>query len=426
MGEHTLGNSALEVADGSIPGVRGASSRRAFLKVAAAVTASPLLGGLAGCAGTRSPAKSTTEIRKAASSLPRRSLGTLEVSALGFGCMNIAWAYGPPTDRQEAVRLIRAAHERGVTFFDTAEVYGPFISEEVVGEALTPVRGQVVIATKFGFEVDPVTRERRGLNSRPEYVKRVAEGCLKRLRTDTIDLLYQHRVDPRVPIEDVAGAVKDLIREGKVRHFGLSEAGGATIRRAHAVLPVTAVQNEYSFWTRDPEHEVLPTCEELGIGFVPWSPLGMGYLTGRIAPEMKLDPKHDLRASAGFPRFTPEAIRANRPTVELLARVGERKEATPGQVALAWLLARKSWIVPIPGTTKLAHMEENLGALKVRLTVDDMRELEEGFARIRAVGPRAPEALMKAHDVGVNIGSSSEGTHGLSPLPGPAKGPPAP
>jgi aryl-alcohol dehydrogenase-like predicted oxidoreductase len=339
----------------------------------------------------------------------------LEVSAIGLGCMNFAWAYGSPTDRQHAMKVIRAAYERGVTFFDTAEVYGPFLSEEMVGEVLARIRDHVIIATKFGFEVDPITKQRRGLNSRPEYIKRVAEGCLKRLKTDTIDLFYQHRVDPNVPIEDVAGAVKDLIQEGKVRHFGLSEAGGATIRRAHAVLPVTAVQNEYSVWTRDPEHEVLPTCEELGIGFVPWSPLGMGYLTAIITPSMRFDPKSDLRA--GFPRFTPEARRANWPVVELLQRVGRRKEATPGQVTLAWLLAKKPWIVPIPGTTKLDHLEENLGALKVQLSAEDVKEIDDGFASIRVQGARAPEALLKIHDFGANLGTSSAGGHGLSPLP---------
>jgi len=350
--------------------------------------------------------------------MQKRTLGKsgLEVSALGFGCMNFAWAYGPPTDRQQAIKVIRAAHEHGVTFFDTAEVYGPFLSEELVGEALAPVRDSVVIATKFGFEVDFVTKERRGLNSQPDYIKRVAEGCLRRLRTDTIDLLYQHRVDPNVPIEDVAGAVKDLIQEGKVLHFGLSEAGGATIRRAHAVLPVTAVQNEYSVWTRDPEHEVLPTCEELGIGFVPWSPLGMGYLTGKITPSTTFDPVADLRASYKFPRFTPEARRVNWPVVELLQRVGQRKDATPGQVALAWLLAKKPWIVPIPGTTKLNHLEENLGALNVLLSAQDVREIEEGFARIQVQGARAPEALLKAHDIGANLGTNSVGGHGLSAL----------
>ncbi len=395
-------------------------SRRDFITKTALSGASLAVAQFAWAASLNQPegdSASHNPTSRLTSISERRKLGSLEVSALGFGCMNIAWAYGPPTDRQQAVKLIRAAYDRGATFFDTAEVYGPFYSEEVVGEALAPVRDRVVIATKFGFEVDPTTKERRGLNSRPEYLKRVAEGCLKRLKTGTIDLFYQHRVDPNVPIEEVAGAVKDLIQEGKVRHFGLSEAGGATIRRAHAVLPVTAVQNEYSFWTRDPEHEVLPTCEELGIGFVPWSPLGMGYLTGKITPETKFDSKYDLRASAGFPRFTPEAMRANRRIVDLLARVGKRKGATSGQVALAWLLAQKPWIVPIPGTTKLNHLEENLGALKVKLSAEDIKELEDGFASIQVQGARAPEALLAIHDIGANLGTSSAGGHGLSPLP---------
>jgi aryl-alcohol dehydrogenase-like predicted oxidoreductase len=350
----------------------------------------------------------------------KRKLGKsgLEVSALGFGCMNVAWAYGPPIDRQQAIKVIREAYERGVTFFDTAEVYGPFISEELVGEALASVRDKVVIATKFGFQVDPVTKERHGLNSRPEYIKHVAEECLKRLRSDVIDLFYQHRVDPNVPIEDVAGAVKDLIQEGKVRHFGLSEAGGATIRRAHAVLPVTAVQNEYSVWTRDPEHEVLPVCEELGIGFVPWSPLGMAYLTGKITPSTQFDQQSDLRASLSFPRFSVEARQANQPVVELLQRMADRKDATPGQVALAWLLAKKPWIVPIPGTTRLEHLEENLGAVNVQLGAEDVKEIDDGFAGIHIEGARAPEALLKVHDTGANLGASSAGGHGLSPLPG--------
>jgi aryl-alcohol dehydrogenase-like predicted oxidoreductase len=351
--------------------------------------------------------------------MKKRKLGKsgLEVSALGLGCMNFAWAYGPPTDRQHAINIIRAAYERGVTFFDTAEVYGPFLSEEMVGEVLASIRNHVIIATKFGFEVDPITKQRRGLNSRPEYIKRVAEACLERLKTDTIDLFYQHRVDPNVPIEDVAGAVKDLIQEGKVRHFGLSEAGGATIRRAHAVLRVTAVQNEYSVWTRDPEHEVLPTCEELGIGFVPWSPLGMGYLTGTITPSTQFDPNSDLRVSYSFPRFTLEARQANRPVVDLLQRIADHKGATLGQVALAWLLAQKPWIVPIPGTTRLEHLEENLGALEVELTADDLREIEAGFSKIQVQGPRAPEALLRAHDIGANLGTSSAGGHGISPMP---------
>jgi aryl-alcohol dehydrogenase-like predicted oxidoreductase len=351
--------------------------------------------------------------------MQKRTLGKsgLEISALGLGCMNFAWAYGPPTDRQHAIKVINAAYERGVTFFDTAEVYGPFLSEEIVGEALGPIRDRVVIATKFGFEVDPITKERRGLNSRPDYIRRVAEGCLKRLQTDMIDLFYQHRIDPNVPIEDVAGTVKDLIAEGKVRHFGLSEAGGATIRRAHAVLPVTAIQNEYSVWTRDPEQEVLPTCQELGIGFVPWSPLGMGYLTGKITPATTFDQVSDLRASLKFPRFTPEARRANQPLVELLQRLGRRKDATPGQVALAWLLAKKPWIVPIPGTTNLNHLEENLGALNVQLSAADIKEIDDGFVSIHVQGVRAPEELLKVHDLGANLGKSSAGGHGLSPLP---------
>jgi len=348
--------------------------------------------------------------------MQKRKLGNgLEVSAVGLGCMNFAWAYGPPTDQEQAIKVIRAAHERGVNFFDTAEVYGPFVSEEIVGAALAPIRDQVVIATKFGFEIDPVTKQRHGLNSRPEYIKRVAEDCLKRLKTETIDLFYQHRVDPNVPIEDVAGAVKDLIEAGKVRHFGLSEAGGATIRRAHAVLPVTAVQNEYSVWTRDPEHEVLPTCEELGIGFVPWSPLGMGYLTGTITPSRQFDPDSDLRTA--FPRFTPEARRVNQPVVEMLQRMARHKDATPGQVALAWLLAQKPWIVPIPGTTKPEHLEENLGALKVQLAAEDVKQIDDEFARIQVQGARAPEALLAVHDIGANLGTSSAGGHGLSPLP---------
>ncbi len=382
--------------------------RRDFLLGSLALAASSMLPNIAGAAPT-----------KQIPSLARRKLGgKLQVSALGLGCMNVAWAYGPPIERKDAVRLIHDAYERGVTFFDTAEVYGPFLSEEIVGEALGPVRDRVVIATKFGFEVDPITKQRHGLNSRPEYIKRVAEGCLKRLKTDVIDLFYQHRVDPNVPIEDVAGAVKDLIHEGKVRHFGLSEAGGATIRRAHRELPVTAVQNEYSVWTRDPEHEVLPTCKELGIGFVPWSPLGMGYLTGKITAATTFEPVSDLRESYKFPRFTPEARRANWPVVELLQRVGQRKDATPGQVALAWLLAKNPWIVPIPGTTKLSHLEENLGALKVQLSAADVKEIDDGFAGIRVQGARAPEALQKVHDIGANLGSSSTGGHGLSPLRG--------
>lgn len=392
----------------STPSAWGASSRRDFLMRAAVVAAAPLLAGIAGCARTLPPTQSGP------TASARRRLGTLEVSALGLGCMNVAWAYGPPIDRNDAIRLIRAAHERGVTFFDTAEIYGPFLSEELVGKALAPVRDQVVIASKFGFDVTP-SGERRGRNSRPEHIKQVAEASLRRLKTDRIDLYYQHRIDPNVPIEDVAGAVKELIQEGKVRHFGLSEAGGATIRRAHAVQPVTAVQNEYSIWTRDPEVEVLPTCEELGIGFVPWSPLGQGYLTGKITPATPFDPASDLRA--GFPRFTPEARRANRPVVELLERVGRRSGAMPGQVALAWLLARKPWIVPIPGTTKVDHLVENFGALEIRLTADDVKEIEDGFAAIHVQGARSSEQILAWSDIGAKLGTSSIGGHGMSPLP---------
>jgi aryl-alcohol dehydrogenase-like predicted oxidoreductase len=322
--------------------------------------------------------------------------------------------YNRPLERQEAIRVLQAAHERGVTLFDTAEVYGPFLSEEMVGEALAHVRDQVVIATKFGFNVTPEGQVRPGLNSRPEQIRRATEGSLRRLKTDHIDLLYQHRVDPAVPVEDVAGAVQDLIREGKVRHFGLSGAGAATIRRAHKVQPVAAVQNEYSIWTRDPELEVLPTCEELGIGFVPWSPLGMGYLTGTITP-MRAIPADDLRST--MPRFTRDARRANWPVVELLQRVAARKQATPGQVALAWLLARKPWIVPIPGTRTQGHMEQNMDALQLQMTAADMQEIEDGFARIRVQGTRITEAMLTQIDAGAKLGTSSKGGHGNSPLP---------
>jgi aryl-alcohol dehydrogenase-like predicted oxidoreductase len=350
--------------------------------------------------------------------MDKRKLGNsgLEVSELGFGCMNVAWAYGPSTNKKDAVGLIRAAFDSGATFFDTAEVYGPFYSEECVGEAFATMRDQVVIATKFGFDVTP-EGERLGLSSRPETIVRAVEGSLKRLKTDYIDLLYQHRVDPNVPIEEVAGTVKELIGQGKVKHFGLSEAGAATIRRAHAEQPVTAIQNEYSFWTRDPENEVLDVCEELGIGFVPWSPLGMRYLTGTIDATTVFHPTEDLRVSVGFPRFTQEAIEHNRPVVDLLAGVGQRKGATPGQVALAWLLARKPWIVPIPGTTRIEHMKENFGAANVHLAEADMIELDTGFARLTVEGKRAPEALMAVHDIGANFGASSVGTHGNSPQP---------
>jgi len=322
--------------------------------------------------------------------MQKRTLGKsgLEVSTLGLGCMGMSFGYGPPADRQEMIGLIRSAVERGVTFFDTAEVYGPFTNEELVGEALAPFRDRVVIATKFGFKFE--NGKQSGLDSRPAHIKEVAEASLKRLKTDTIDLLYQHRVDPEVPIEDVAGAVKDLIQEGKVRHFGLSEAGVQTIRRAHAVQPVTALQSEYSLWWRRPEAEVLPTLEELGIGFVPFSPLGKGFLTGAIDEKTTFD-SSDFRNIV--PRFAPEARKANQTIVELLHRIGERKHATPAQIALAWLVAQKPWIVPIPGTTKPARLVENLGALSVELTRDDLREIESAASNISVEGARYPEHL---------------------------------
>jgi aryl-alcohol dehydrogenase-like predicted oxidoreductase len=325
--------------------------------------------------------------------MQKRKLGksNLEVSALGLGCMGMSFGYGPPKDKQEMIPVIRAAVERGVTFFDTAEAYGPFKNEELVGEALAPFRGQVVIATKFGWRIDPkAERGLAGLDSRPEHIKEVAEASLERLRVDAIDLFYQHRVDPEVPIEDVAGAAKDLIQQGKVKHFGLSEAGAKTIRRAHAVQPVTAVQSEYSLWTRGPEKEVLPMLEELGIGFVPYSPLGKGFLTGKINENTTFD-KSDFRNIV--PRFTPEARRANQALVDLLRTIAERKKATPAQIALAWLLAQKPWIVPIPGTTKLNRLEENIGAVAVELTPDDLREIESAASKITIQGARYPEHI---------------------------------
>jgi aryl-alcohol dehydrogenase-like predicted oxidoreductase len=321
--------------------------------------------------------------------MKKRKLGKsgLEVSAIGLGCMGMSSGYGPPKEKQEMISLIRAAVERGVTFFDTAEGYGPFTNEELVGEALAPLRERVVIATKFGFKFGP-KGEQIGLDSRPEHIKEVAEASLKRLRTDVIDLFYQHRVDPNVPIEDVAGAVKELIREGKVKHFGLSEPGAQTIRRAHAVQPVTAIQNEYSLWWRRPEEEVLPTLEELGIGFVPFSPLGRGFLTGKLDENTTFDTS-DFRSM--LPRFTPEARKANQALVDLLAAIGKRKKATPAQIALAWLLAQRPWIVPIPGTTKLKRLEENIGAAEVEFTSDDLREIESAASKIDVQGDRYPE-----------------------------------
>ena len=325
--------------------------------------------------------------------MQKRTLGksNLEVSALGLGCMGLSYGYGPAIDKNEAIKLIRAAFERGVTFFDTAEAYGPFTNEEVVGDAVAPFRDQVVIATKFGFLFGEGGKQ-VGTDSRPEHVKEVADASLKRLKTDRIDLFYQHRVDPNVPIEEVAGAVRDLIQQGKVKHFGLSEAGMQTLRRANAVQPVTALQNEYSLWWRKPEEEALPTCEELGIGFVPFSPLGKGFLTGKITEETKFDPK-DFRNIV--PRFTEENRKANQVFVDFLKQFAERKRATPGQIALAWLMAQRPWIVPIPGTTKLHRLEENIGAAAIELTDDDLREINSAASRIPVQGERYPEALEK-------------------------------
>jgi len=326
--------------------------------------------------------------------MQKRKLGRngLEVSALGLGCMGMNYSYAPFPDRKEMIGLVRSAVERGVTFFDTAEAYGPFTNEELVGEALAPVRHQVVIATKFGFKFGP-REEQNGQDSRPEHIRKVAEASLKRLRIDAIDLFYQHRVDPEVPIEDVAGAVKDLIREGKVKHFGLSEAGVKTIRRAHAVQPVTALQSEYSVWWRRPEQDVIPTLEELGIGLVPFSPLGRGFLAGKLDEKSTFE-KSDFRSN--LPRFTPENLKANQALISLLLRTGERMKATPAQIALAWLLVQKPWIVPIPGTTKLNRLEENIGASAIELTPDDLREIDSAASKIAVQGDRYPEHLERA------------------------------
>ena len=326
--------------------------------------------------------------------MKKRKLGksNLEVSAIGLGCMGMSYGYGPAGDKQEMISVIRAAVERGVAFFDTAEVYGPFANEELVGEALAPFREQVVIATKFGFKLDPNTGKQVGLDSRPEHIKEVAGASLKRLRTDVIDLFYQHRVDPNVPVEDVAGAVKDLIQQGKVKHFGLSEAGVRTIRRAHAVQPVVALQSEYSLWWREPEAEVIPTLEGLGIGFVPFSPLGKGFLTGKISEDTQFD-KNDFRNIV--PRFALENRKANQALVDLIGRFAQQKKATPARIALAWLLAQKPWIVPIPGTTKLHRLEENIGAANVELLPEDLRELETAASKIAVQGARYPEELQK-------------------------------
>ncbi len=328
--------------------------------------------------------------------MQKRKLGNsnLEVSALGLGCMGMSFSYGPPKDKQEMMSLLRAAVDRGITFFDTAEVYGPFTNEELVGEALAPFRGKVVIATKFGFDLSGSDNRpgAPGLNSRPEHIKQAVEGSLTRLGLETIDLLYQHRVDPNVAIEEVAGAVKELIEAGKVKHFGLSEAGTQTIRRAHAVQPVTALQSEYSLWTRTPEKEVIPTLEELGIGFVPYSPLGRGFLTGAIKEDATFA-SSDFRSN--LPRFTPEALKSNQALIELLGSIGKRKNATPAQIALAWLLAQKPWIVPIPGTTKLSRLDENIGSLAIALTADDLRDIDSAASKITVEGDRYPEHLQR-------------------------------
>jgi aryl-alcohol dehydrogenase-like predicted oxidoreductase len=329
--------------------------------------------------------------------MQKRKLGrsNLEVSALGLGCMGMSFGFGPAVDKQQGISLIRSAVERGVNFFDTAEVYGPFTNEELVGEALAPVRDQVVIATKFGFDLDPSTGQQRGLNSRPEHIKQVAEASLKRLKTNVIDLFYQHRVDPNVPIEDVAGAVKNLIREGKVKHFGLSEAGARTIRRAHAIQPLTALQSEYSLWWREPEQEILPTLEELGIGFVPFSPLGKGFLTGAINENTTFD-STDFRNVV--PRFAPEARKANQALVDRLGQIAAAKQATAAQVAIAWLLAQKPWIVPIPGTTKLHRLQENIAAAGVELTPEELRDIDRAVSKITVQGGRYPEHLQRLVD----------------------------
>ena len=369
-------------------------NRRDFL--AKTVVAAAGLAVVSSCASSDQPKEIANTGNKALETgkptVKTRKLGSLVLSEIGAGCMSISANYGPPADKTQGIKVIRAAHEKGVTFFDTAEVYGPYTSEELVGEALAPIRDKVAIATKFGFDI-----EGGGLNSRPEHIKKVIEGSLKRLRTNRIDLYYQHRVDPKVPIEDVAGAIKDLIAEGKVLHFGLSEASARTIRRAHAVQQVAAVQTEYSFMERDPEKNgVLKTCDELGIGFVPWGPLGMGYLTGKMDANTRLEPQTDLRS--GFDRFSTENIAANRPVVDLLKRFAEKKNATPAQIALAWLLEQKPWIVPIPGTRNLDHLNENLAAINVQLTPEDLRELEVAFSMIKVHGGRMNEMQMQLVD----------------------------
>jgi aryl-alcohol dehydrogenase-like predicted oxidoreductase len=374
-----------------------ALSRRDFLATTSLVGTVLTVGSLSWATSSDQPNEikngSDKGLHKGQNKMKARKLGQLEVSEIGAGCMSISANYGPAADKNQGIKVIRTAYENGVRFFDTAEVYGPYTNEELVGEALAPFRDKVAIASKFGFKIDGTI----GLDSRPEHIKKVVEASLKRLRTDRIDLYYQHRVDPAVPIEDVAGAIKDLIKEGKVLHFGLSEASAKTIRRAHAVQPVAAIQSEYSLMERGPEQNgVLKTCEELGIGFVPWGPVGMGFLTGKMNAHTKLDPKTDLRS--GFDRFSPENLTANMPVVELLGRFAEKKNATPAQIALAWLSAQKPWIVPIPGTRNLDHLNENLGAINVQLTLADLREIETEFSKIRVYGGRMNEMQMQQVD----------------------------
>jgi aryl-alcohol dehydrogenase-like predicted oxidoreductase len=394
----------------------GASRREFFIKSALAgaglAMSSLTFGALESKASPSNPNNASSSMADG-----KRKLGALEVTGLGLGCMNVCFGYGPDIAKQDAIHLFRTAYDKGVRFFDTAEAYGPYVSEEWLGEAVAPFRDKIIIASKFGFEFGTNGRI-QGVNSRPEHIRKVAEASLRRLKTDYIDLWYQHRIDPKVPIEDVAGTVRDLIKEGKVKHFGLSEVGGATIRRAHAVQPVAAVQNEYSVWSRDPEHEVIPTCEELGIGLVPWAPLGKGYLTGGVIPSDNFHAE-DLRST--LPRFTPQALRHNRPIVELLQQVGERNGATAGQVALAWLLARKPFIVPIPGTRNPIHLAENLRALNLQLSSEDLKAIEQGFAKIDIMGARSSEAVLSQSDIGATLGTSSKGGQGKTPLPAKTK-----
>ncbi len=373
----------------SLPQDHRALSRRDFLANAALIATGLAVGSSCTSLGQ---SKGDQRPREGKNKMKTRKLGNLEVSEMGLGCMSISANYGPPADRSQGIEVIHTAYEKGVTFFDTAEVYGPFTNEDLVGEALEPFRDKVAIATKFGFDL-----EAGGLNSQPAHIKKVVEASLKRLRTNRIDLYYQHRVDPKVPIEDVAGAIKELIKEGKVLHFGLSEASAKTIRRAHAVQPVTAIQSEYSLMERGPEqNDVLKTCEELGIGFVPWGPVGMGYLAGKMDARTKFDPKTDLRS--GFDRFSPENLAANRPIVDLLQRFAEKKNATPAQIALAWVLAQRQWVVPIPGTRNLDHLNENLGAVNIQLTAADLREIEAALSRIKVHGGRMNEEQMRVVD----------------------------